>query len=414
MSAAPGPARARVLHTESSGTGYFDWQVSTVAVRDCQISLHTKPGMPNSDGLDVGAALLAETIQVAPGDRVLDLNCGAGLAGSLAALLAGNGQVYLADSHAASVACARKTVEAAGLSNAVVYASSGTRGILPLDPVDVACLRLPKGRHLTRKLAWDAFQALGPGGRFYLAGGNREGIKPALEMARDLFGEVAVTAYRKGFRVAVAHKESASPAEPAAFAEPWLDGSWFHEFSAEVRGKTFHICTRPGIFSWDRLDPGTEYLIETLDIPPGARVLDLGCGYGIIGAVAAHLAGDGQVLLADADVTAVEAAGRTLAKNELENGKVLFSDCGEGFRDLRFDVVATNPPFHQGKETTQVFAGQFIADAAGLLAPAGLFYLVANRFLPYEKQLEKRFGAVERVHADGQYKVLLARQPGFY
>ncbi len=86
------------------------------------------------------------------------------------------------------------------------------------------------------------------------------------------------------------------------------------------------------------------------------------------------------------------------------------SDCGEAVRDRRFDVVASNPPFHQGKGTSRAVAGQFIKEAAGLLAPGGRFYLVANRFLPYEKQMEGLFDTVQMVHADGRYKVLLARR----
>ncbi len=73
-------------------------------------------------------------------------------------------------------------------------------------------------------------------------------------------------------------------------------------------------------------------------------------------------------------------------------------------------MVAANPPFHQGKVTSRAVAGQFIAAAADLLAPNGKFYVVANRFLPYEKQLEGLFGTVQLVFADGQYKVLSARR----
>ncbi len=269
MGTAPGFARARVLHQESSGTGYYDWQVSTVAVRDYQISVHMKPGVLGFGGLDPAAALLAEAVQVAPGDRVLDLHCGAGLVGSLAAILSGSGQVTLADSHAVSVACAGRTIVSNGLSNASVFASQGTQAIRSLPPVDVVAMRLPKGRQLASKLAWDAFHALGMGGRFYLAGGNREGIKPALSMVQDLFGKVVVGAYRKGFRVGVAQKTASTPAEPAAFTDPWLESSWVHEFSVQLRGKPYHICSRPGIFSWDRLDPGTKILIEKLEIAPG-------------------------------------------------------------------------------------------------------------------------------------------------
>ncbi|HEX9441586.1 MAG TPA: methyltransferase, partial [Roseiflexaceae bacterium] len=73
-----------------------------------------------------------------------------------------------------------------------------------------------------------------------------------------------------------------------------------------------------------------------------------------------------------------------------------------------YDLIATNPPFHLGRRQTTSIARAFIADAARALRPAGRFYLVANRFLPYEPNIEAAFGNVREVAGDGRYKVLLA------
>ena len=76
--------------------------------------------------------------------------------------------------------------------------------------------------------------------------------------------------------------------------------------------------------------------------------------------------------------------------------------------EVAFDVVATNPPFHQGKATTCDVAGQFIRDAARVLRPGGRFYLVANRFLPYEDAIREALGTVKMIYSDNQFKVLRA------
>jgi 16S rRNA (guanine1207-N2)-methyltransferase len=138
-------------------------------------------------------------------------------------------------------------------------------------------------------------------------------------------------------------------------------------------------------------------------------VLDLGCGYGIVGLVAAETAG--TVYLVDADVEAVESARRTVALHGRRNCQVVPSDGAAAVGEVAFDVVATNPPFHQGKATTYDVAGQLIRDAARVLRPGGRFYLVANRFLRYEEALGEAFGAVEMVYSDSRYKVLCCRAP---
>jgi 16S rRNA (guanine1207-N2)-methyltransferase len=74
-------------------------------------------------------------------------------------------------------------------------------------------------------------------------------------------------------------------------------------------------------------------------------------------------------------------------------------------------VIAINPPFHTGQLQTHLVAHRFIAEAAERLARGGRCYLVANRFLPYEHELARHFGAVRELAGDARYKVLLAEAP---
>ena len=66
-----------------------------------------------------------------------------------------------------------------------------------------------------------------------------------------------------------------------------------------VRGHAFTFRTDAGVFSRGELDRGTELLLEALDVGPCELVLDLGCGYGAIGIVAARLSEDGHAILTD-------------------------------------------------------------------------------------------------------------------
>jgi 16S rRNA (guanine1207-N2)-methyltransferase len=77
-------------------------------------------------------------------------------------------------------------------------------------------------------------------------------------------------------------------------------------------------------------------------------------------------------------------------------------------RDVRFDVVVTNPPFHQGLGVEFDVAQQFVRDAAEVLAPSGRLYLVANRFIRYERIMGGLFAEVKTAYQDRRYRVLEA------
>jgi len=400
--------RGTVAEAAPIAESYFTWQTTGVSLRDRRVTVCSKPGVRSHRTPDVASTLLAEAIAARPTDSVLIFNCGASPVGPVAAGLATDGRVVLADANVVEVEAARRTLAVNRVANATAHLSSGIGHLPELPPTQVVAVRLPKGRQATLQLIWDGFLALEPGGRFYLAGANDEGIQAALAQVQSLFGNVGVLQYRKGCRVGVAEKSSFVP----ALSGPLLDHRRFHQYAGALRGGSYVVCSRPGVFSWEKLDAGTRLLIDAMEIRPGEQVLDLGCGTGVVGVVAARLTGSGKVFMVDAEVDAVDAASQTAQINGAANCTVLPSDVTSAVRDVRFDVVVTNPPFHLAKATDHDVAAQFILEAARVLRPAGRLYVIANRFLPYETELRTAFTTVETIFADNRYKVLVGRGPG--
>lgn len=372
------------------------------------VKLVSKPGASCSDAPDPALTLLAEHVAIADDSTVLHLNAGAGLAGAALAMTASNATVIMTDRNLVNVLADRRTVEANRLKNVEVHFSNGLCGLSSLELVDGVVIRLPKGRLPLLQLLWDGFHALRVGGVCYVAGANREGIKPAIDLMGQLFGNATIVAYGGGHRIARSEKKTLSPVDSSAFDMKWLDHQAFLEFSAEIGGNTVTACSRPGVFAWDRLDEGTRLLVERMRINLGDSVLDLGCGNGIVGLMAAKLAVGGNVVLLDSDAEAIRSATRSVEANALTNCTILPSDAGSAVKSssVDFDVVVTNPPFHVGRRAEFDIANQFIQDAWEVLKPGGRFYLVANVRLPYENTIRDRFGDFRVECEDRGYKVL--------
>ncbi len=385
---------------------YYSWRQVDVPVRQRVVKLVSKPGVSCSDTPDPALMLLAERVDIAEDSTVLHLNAGAGLAGAALAMTASNATVIMTDRNLVNVLAARRTVEANQLTNVEVHFSNGLCGLSSPEPVDCVVIRLPKGRLPLLQLLWDGFRALQVGGACYVAGANREGIKTGIDLMGQLFGNATVMGYGGGHRIARSEKKTSSPVDSSALNVQWLDHKAFLEFSAEIGGNSAAVYSRPGVFAWDQLDDGTRLLVERMRINPGDSVLDLGCGNGIVGLMAAKMTIRGNVVLLDSDAEAIRSATRSVEANALTNYTVLPSDAGSAVKASSFDVVVTNPPFHVGRRAEFDIASQFIRDAWEVLKPGGRFYLVANVRLPYENTIRDCFGGFRVECEDHGYKVL--------
>ncbi len=116
------------------------------------------------------------------------------------------------------------------------------------------------------------------------------------------------------------------------------------ELEERLRGQTFRFISDAGVFSKKGIDYGSKVLIEAMDIPQHAEVLDVGCGYGPIGFAAAKLAASGHVTMLDVNSRAVALAKENAKLNGIQNVTILESDLFAAVQGKTFDVVLTNPP----------------------------------------------------------------------
>jgi len=374
------------------------------------IKLISKPGIPDWDSVSPAQQLLADTVKPAVGARMLLMGCGPGALGAALARQAYAGIVALLDSNWIALAMAERTLDANNVTNARVCS---TISLLPDQAAtfDIAMIIVPNDRKLTRRWLVEASAALTEGGELYIAGANDHGIRSAISDAAALFGNANVLRYKHGNRVAHARKVAGVQHSPAWASEAGIaPGSWY-EFTAQARGHTFQLRSLPGVFAYDRVDAGTALLLDMLAIPAGARVLDVGCGYGLIGLAAAHL-GAAQVELVDVNLLAVAAASENIGHNRTAQARAYASDGVPQGAARRYDLVVSNPPFHVGKSVDGDIARAFIERARHALEPGGQIVLVANQFLRYDQVLRAAFEQVTCLASNSSYRVWSAMNRG--
>ncbi|WP_293481741.1 class I SAM-dependent methyltransferase [Phenylobacterium sp.] len=163
--------------------------------------------------------------------------------------------------------------------------------------------------------------------------------------------------------------------------------------------------SQPGVFSWDRLDPGSALLLQALP-PLAGEGADLGCGVGVLAARVLASPAVTRLTGVELDRRAVECARRNLDDPRVT---LRWADARQaGLEGL--DFVVMNPPFHDGGAEDRDLGVAFVRAAAAMLRKGGTCWLVANRHLPYEAPLREAFASVDVRAEGGGYKVFEARR----
>ncbi len=162
------------------------------------------------------------------------------------------------------------------------------------------------------------------------------------------------------------------------------------------------LASCSGVFSKDRVDLGTLVLLESLSLPEKGDLLDIGCGYGVIGIVVAKARPGMRVTMAEVNPVAVRLVEENLERNCVTNAEVVRSDLYEGLTGRKFDMIVTNPPLAAGYKV--VFP--LIGGAREHLREGGYLQMVLRKGVnAIPRKMGEVFGNVELVSKGSGYKV---------
>ena len=152
-------------------------------------------------------------------------------------------------------------------------------------------------------------------------------------------------------------------------------------------------------FSPQSIDKGTLLMLSKIQVTNKDKVLDLGCGYGVVGIYIAKIIGGDKVVMSDISGEAIELTNNNLKHNNLENVRVLKSDGLKDISDNDFTMIISNPPYH----TDFSVAKSFIEDSFRKLVINGKLLMVTKRLEWYKNKIAAVFGGVKVYEMEGYY-----------
>lgn len=272
---------------------------------------------------------------------------------------------------------------------------------LPAAPVDCVLIKIPKALALLEHQLYALRPLLHHDSRIVAAGMARHIHSSTLELFETILGPTTTTrAVKKSRLVLVQRDHSLNEGQ-----SPYPDS-----FELEV-DRSYRIVNHASLFSRDRLDPGSRLLLEHMPVADRyRRIVDLGCGNGVLGLIAAALNPAATLLFRDESHMAIASARENFraAFAGERQAEFVVGDCLQGVDSESQDLVLLNPPFHQQHSAGDAVAWQMFKDARRVLVRGGELRIVGNRHLGYHAKLKKLFGNCSNVGANKKFVILSA------
>ncbi|MBP5872020.1 methyltransferase [Streptomyces sp. LBUM 1479] len=329
--------------------------------------------------------------------------------GALTTALAGYGPTQITDSFLSREAT-RANLERGGVDPDAVRLLT-TRDTPP-DRVDVLLVRIPKSLALLEDQLHRLAPAVHEGTVVIGTGMVKEIHTSTLRLFERILGPTRTSLARQKARLVLCTPDAEVLA--ARGDDPWPFTYRLPDDVGVLAGRA--VVNHAGVFCADRLDIGTRFFLRQLpQAPAGGRVVDLGCGNGVVGTAVALAGPDAEVVFVDESYQAVASARATYEANRPgtdPGAEFLVGDGLEDFPAGSVDLVLNNPPFHSHQATTDATARRMFTGARRALRPGGELWVVGNRHLGYHVTLRRIFGNGEVVASDPRFVVLRAVRAG--
>jgi len=235
--------------------------------------------------------------------------------------------------------------------------------------------RISKEKPITHHLLNLAAEQLQSEGELIISGQKQEGIKTYADKVKKIMGGSGTLTKNRAVYSGVFTGIRRIKLDAQDYEKP-----------RKVIIKDSSFYSKPGIFGWNKIDAGTELLLECIpEIIPTLKtqphhILDLGCGYGwIFLNLPKDIQAQASIIATDNNAAALQSAQYN-AKNCIGDIQVIPSDCANTISQ-QFDLIISNPPFHQGFQHDKNLTKKFLEQALAHLNTTGTAIFVINEFI---------------------------------
>jgi len=274
---------------------------------------------------------------------------------------------------------------------------------------DLVVIRISKHNSLLEFQLKSLLPHINSNTKIIAAGMTKEIHNSNIKLFEKIIGETTTSLAKKKARLIFSTPENNS----SHLTDLLLDKGAVSYQSSDLK-----IIGLPGVFSRVCLDIGTRVLLNYMpQTNPNETLIDLGCGTGLLGVLAARQNSQLSVIFTDESFLAVESAKHTYfenidsTSNASTNPQFITTDVLDGLDNNIADHILCNPPFHQQNVQTLSIANKMFKESAQKLKTHGELRVVANRHLKYKPMLSSYFNEVRVISNDPKFIVWLAKKP---
>lgn len=318
--------------------------------------------------------------------------------GALSCALATSNPATISDSFISHQATKRNLINNRMDSDAVRFCSSLD---FPSGSYDAVIIKVPKSLALLEDQLYRLRSHLNQNTIIIAAGMVKNIHSSTLELFEKILGPTTTSLARKKARLIFCEPQhngvEADSPYPLCFSLP--------DYNVQV---TNHA----NVFSRQRLDIGSRFFIEHYQqLPEATAIVDLGCGNGILGMLAARQNPNAQIYFVDESYMAIESARINFNREfPQQTAQFIVTDCLQGVAENSVDLILNNPPFHQQQAIGDHIAWQMFQQSRKVLKKHGQLWVIGNRHLGYHTKLKRSFGNCELMASNQKFVLLKAQK----
>ena len=272
----------------------------------------------------------------------------------------------------------------------------------PTGPLDIVILKVPKSLAMLEDQLHRIRPLLHAKSKIVAAGMVKSIHTSTLKLFQQIIGPTHTSLAQKKARLIFT--------QPDLALQP---GESPYPTTYTLEESSYRITNHANVFSRQGLDIGTRFFLQHLPHSNSQqRIIDLGCGNGLLGLIAAQRNPAAELTFIDESYMAVASAGinfQAAFGNERHAGFIT-TNALDGIPENSSDLILNNPPFHQHHATGDAVAWQMFSASKKVLLRGGELMVIGNNHLAYHKQLRRLFGNCKTVASNKKFAIQIVKK----